>query len=121
MRYKIKENNECNCLYCNSPIYGRLDKKFCNNDCKYKFNNLTKRHRKEMYNEDILLLKKNYSILERLLQANLKSARLDELDALGFNAYYCTYAIRQNNYRICHCYDIEYRISRSKIYNITRR
>ncbi len=121
MRYKIKEDTECNCLYCNSPIYGRLDKKFCNDDCKNKFNNLARRHRKEMYEEDTRRLKKNYSILENLLNANIKSARLNELDALGFNADYCTYSIRRNNYRCCHCYDIEYQITRSKIYNIARR
>ncbi len=64
-------------------------------------------------------LEKNYSILVHLLNADIKSARLDELDALGFNTLYCTYTIGLKNNRIFHCYDIQYQMSKSRIFNIT--
>ncbi len=109
----------CRCLYCDSPIYGRTDKKYCNASCKDKYNNIIKHRRNKMHMAVKKTLEKNYSILVKLLNADIKSARLDELDALGFNTLYCTYTIGLKNNRIFHCYDIQYQMSKNRIFNIS--
>lgn len=118
MDYFIKPQTDCHCLNCNSPIYGRSDKKYCCNECKTSYNNSIRAIRLKMRKNTIRTIEQNYNILKKLLDSKINSAQLKELDALGFNPKYCTFTAGTANQRLYHCYDIRYQISKTRVFNI---
>ncbi|MFY0654915.1 MAG: hypothetical protein JXQ96_22990 [Cyclobacteriaceae bacterium] len=72
------------CLYCHEPIAGRLDKKFCGDQCRANYNN---RHRKA--SETLILetnrqLRKNRTILKSLCPTGRATVRREVLAEMGF-------------------------------------
>ena len=120
MKYRTIEITAAHCLNCDHPFYGREDKKFCSQECKNHYNNSLRRQKTQKKQSTISALDKNYELLESLSNADIKSARLIELDALGFKKNYCTFNILINRQRLFRCYDIEYQLSDTKVYNIKK-
>ena len=118
MKYNIKPQEEYHCLNCNSPIYGRTDKKYCCQECKDFYNNNIRATKLKLRSITLKNLERNHSILKQLLDKNIKSVRLTELDALGFNSDYCTFTTWEQNMRLLHCYDIRYNMTKSRVLNI---
>lgn len=56
-----------NCVYCDHPISGRSDKKFCGDSCRNTYNNYKNRKRNLVINHHHSRLKKNHRILAELL------------------------------------------------------
>ena len=80
-----------NCLHCNSSFNGRLDKKFCSNDCKNSFNyNKRKKTKSEVKTIDNFL-HRNREILE-VLMGNYKKMMIHKinLERAGFRFEYMT-------------------------------
>lgn len=105
------------CKICGAPIYGRSDKKYCSVICKDIANNHTRKIRVSVLHETLDQLEINYRILKAFHNTK-KGIPLSELDALGFCADICTSFRKEGNRNICCCYNIEYKLSKQKIYDI---
>ncbi len=96
------------CKECGKNIYGRVDKKFCNDTCRATFSN--RKYRSE--NREILtinrILKRNYSILKALSSKGITKCTTRELYLKGFDFGYFTSANPDTNTYFC--YNIEYQI-----------
>ncbi|MFM2360338.1 MAG: hypothetical protein RLY16_2331 [Bacteroidota bacterium] len=115
-----------NCLVCNSPLKGRIDKKFCDDYCRNQFNNQQKSQ--ERYYQQVRLvnniLLKNRKIIGSLLNENNPSIRVhrQKLQELGFNFGYVTQLTQSKTGKtLFHCYDFSYcNCDQDKIY-LTRK
>lgn len=100
-----------NCQNCDAKISGRIDKKFCSNECRNEFNN--KRYRAE--NQAMIainkILKKNRSILKRLNPDGKIIISEELLLKSGFDLEYFTsiYVTKDGReYRYCYDYGYQY-------------
>ncbi|MGY6743147.1 MAG: DUF2116 family Zn-ribbon domain-containing protein [Cecembia sp.] len=81
------------CLYCNSVIYGRADKKFCGDSCRSSYNNA----RKKDLDDDVAVIRKILMRNRRILSLHLKDGveklkiSKDRLSVRGFNFKYHTH------------------------------
>lgn len=110
------------CLECGTPLsYGSRDgKKFCCDKCKNGFHNRKRGFSYSYRLRSIHDLDRNYSILNRLLKLNLDSMDLSHMIILGFRPE-CVSSCMVGNRRIIYsCYDIQYRISETRVWNIVR-
>ncbi len=84
---------ERKCLECGEPLYGRVDKKFCSDQCRNTYNNrlngvVNKYIRKVNY-----ILRKNRRIMEELINNSEKDAikiHRNRLTDKGFSFDYYT-------------------------------
>lgn len=122
MKYKILDPEEdCRCLECGSAMSGRPDKKYCSTRCKNRHNNrrrdLASRYERITMNN----LWHNHRILEFYILKGSTSARMDELEELGFITEAVTGCGRgKNGHSQLRCFDIVYYQSAKKIFNIHR-
>ena len=76
---------ENNCLYCQQPLKGRADKKFCDDQCKSAYHNKNQ-HSKEVYIKTInKQLRANRTALRKACPAGKATVRKDFLIKLGMN------------------------------------
>ncbi|MGI9547339.1 MAG: hypothetical protein ACR2MM_08890 [Flavobacteriaceae bacterium] len=61
-----------NCLECDTPIRGRVDKKFCSDYCRNAYNNKLNKDSKNLLRNINNRLRKNYRILDSF---NLKEGK----------------------------------------------
>ncbi|MES2587581.1 MAG: hypothetical protein V4622_01295 [Bacteroidota bacterium] len=75
------------CCVCDSKLFGRSDKVFCNVNCKNKYHAELRRHNKTVSKETIKILNKNYQTLCFLLGKNCSKFKINklELERKGFN------------------------------------
>ncbi len=93
------------CPVCSEQIIGRVDKKFCSDQCRNTFNN-------DRYSSDNLLvqkinrtLKKNYSILLALNKTGKSKVKRSKLlqEGFDFNYFTGTYETQKGGlYQICY-------------------
>lgn len=99
------------CLYCNDPLKGRSDKKFCDDQCRNAYNNEMKSmHHKEV-SEINKVLSRNRKILQGFLKGADKpvSAKREEMLIKGFHFNYITHSETNNEGQpIYCCYDHAY-------------
>ena len=74
-----------NCLQCGQRLFGRRDKKFCNDFCRNTFNNQLNKENVEVIRITNNKLKKNHKILRSLLETNKEQITRTELELLGFD------------------------------------
>lgn len=81
-----QENHVRTCCVCDSQLYGRSDKVFCNISCKNKYHGVLRKHNKSVSTQTINKLNKNYQILCYLLGENSDSFVISKLELirLGF-------------------------------------
>ena len=110
------------CLECGDEIpYGsRQDRKFCSETCRNHYHNDRRSYDRIVHQRVDNAIQKNYRILRHLLDLGLTQAGNDELFLLGFRKEFKT-ACSVNNRRMeSRCYEISYRETGSRIYEITR-
>ena len=101
------------CLYCGKPLKGRIDKKFCDDNCRNNYNNQQKAkgsHSTYVRNINNALLR-NRKILESLLPDEKKTANAnrDKLLRLGFQFKYVTHLYTTKDEKTYfYCYDYGY-------------
>ena len=83
------------CIACGRPLKGRVDKKFCDDNCRNNYNNQQKAkgsHSTYVRNINNTLLK-NRKILESILPDGEETAKAnkDKLQRLGFQFRYMTH------------------------------
>jgi len=111
MNYQQNEEQERFCLQCGHLLSGRVDQKYCNDNCRNLAGRL--KRRKEKWNEPLFIsqvnniLKRNYQIIERLLlhEKPRKVSRSFLLE-FGFDFRYHTSTLVTKNgtYYFCYCY-----------------
>ena len=84
------------CLECESELMGRIDKKFCNDQCRNIYNNRENRDSNEYVRKVNTILRKNRRILEKLNPNEKSKTTKEELLLDGFNFYYYTNIYKTN-------------------------
>ena len=101
------------CLYCDKTLKGRIDKKFCDDNCRNNYNNQQKAkgsHSSYVRNVNNALLK-NRKILETILPEKEETAKAnkEKLLHLGFQIKYLTHTYTtKTGKRYFFCYDYGY-------------
>jgi hypothetical protein len=120
----LKEKEGKNCLFCDKPIKGRSDKKFCNDYCRAAYNNaLNSIANNEMRNINNAL-SKNRRILGELLPEGDETSKttLEKLLAKGFLFKYITHLyVSKSGKTYYHCYDYGYLPLDNDLFLIVRR
>lgn len=100
---------ERECLDCRSPLRGRADKKFCDDQCRSNYNNRLRVGSASALRPVNAILRKNHSILTRLCTGNKMKLKKDDLLRCGFNLTYHTHLYNtQNGNTYYFCYDYGY-------------
>lgn len=87
------------CLHCNRELSGRSDRKFCHDRCRNAFRKearLIQEQQEQRFVDDIILARKNHSILlqsfARLKPDDSLNITSAELDEMGYKLNVCTMA-----------------------------
>ena len=98
------------CLQCGQAFRGRLDKKFCDDQCRSNFNNQRNSDVSSTMRNINYLLRKNRRILAALLpQSGKTKINKDKLLEIGFDFRYFTHYHKNQKGRIYKaCYDYGY-------------
>ena len=78
------------CQECGTELIGRVDKKFCNDQCRNTFNNRQNKTANEYVRKVNSILRKNRRILEVLCIGETAKTTKEQLLLEGFNFYYYT-------------------------------
>ena len=87
------------CLECDEPLFGRVDKKFCNDQCRNAYNNRVNKTTNDFVRHVNLILRKNRKIIASLLDGKEKSITTKEdllLHGFNFNYFTNTYKTKQD-------------------------
>ncbi len=83
-----------NCKECGKPLVGRIDKKFCNDQCRFQYNNKKKRvHEAAILNIN-QQLRKNRTIIKSLNPVGKTTVRRSLLKNMGFSFDFFTHLYR---------------------------
>jgi predicted nucleic acid-binding Zn ribbon protein len=78
------------CPVCGDPLIGRMDKKFCSDQCRNVFNNQRNNNSSELVRKINKILKSNHSILALLNPEGKTKVPKKKLLSKGFNFDYFT-------------------------------
>jgi len=85
---------ENTCKECEIPLAGRLDKKFCSDQCRYLYNNRRKRQHEVAILNVNQVLRRNRSILKSLNPVGKTTVRKALLENKGFDFKFFTHTYR---------------------------
>lgn len=102
-----EENREC--LECGKRLLGRIDKKFCDDNCRSSYNNAKNRVKNMLIQRTNTQLRKNYRILSKYNTKDKATVARQTLALEGFNfeLFTSTYTNKANNI-YCFVYDQGY-------------
>ncbi len=113
---------ERECLDCGSPIRGRTDKKFCDDQCRSNYNNRIKAESYSSLSVVNSILRKNYSIMARLCPQGKVRLKKEELLCYGFNLNYHTHLYStQNGNTYYFCYEYGYMKLENEMFLIVKK
>ncbi len=100
-----------NCIFCDKPVKGRTDKKFCDDYCRNNYNNQLKSKATNLVRNTNNALMKNRRILESFLSGEEEIAKVnkEKLIEKGFHFKFITHLYtnkKGNTYFFC--YDLGY-------------
>jgi hypothetical protein len=78
------------CLECGTSLMGRVDKKFCNDQCRNSYNNRLNKDANDYVRRVNVILRKNRRILSKLMPGEKARTTKEKLLLNGFNFYYYT-------------------------------
>ena len=87
------------CLECDEPLFGRVDKKFCNDQCRNAYTNRVNKTTNDFVRHVNVILRKNRKIIASLLNGKEKSITSKEdllLQGFNFNYFTKTYKTKQD-------------------------
>jgi hypothetical protein len=100
------------CLECNSTLRGRIDKKFCSDQCRSAFNNRLNADENLYVRRVNTILRKNRRILQELNPAGRSKIGCEKLRVKGFDFGHFTSAeAASGGEPIYFCYDQGYRMT----------
>lgn len=100
-----------NCLFCDRPVKGRTDKKYCNGYCRNNYNNQLKSRSTNTIRNINNRLIKNRRILEEAIPEGEEMGKVhkDRLIEKGFLFKYMTHIYtNKNGQQYFFCYDLGY-------------
>jgi predicted nucleic acid-binding Zn ribbon protein len=102
---------EKKCLECGDPIKGRIDKKFCSDQCRNTFNNRQNSDEVNYVRNINHILRKNRKILESLNPKGIAKVSKQQMVNKGFVFDYFThiYTTKTDKNTYIYCYDYGYR------------
>ena len=110
------------CLECGTVLYGRSDKKFCDDNCRSTYHNHSDKDIRNYVKGINYILRKNRRILNKLDNLGNESADRLSLLRMGFNfSYYTNIYELQNGYRYYFIYDLGYRKLNEEQYQLIRK
>ncbi len=86
----MKSENRRLCPVCGDPIIGRVDKKFCSDQCRNTFNNRRYKVQNEIVQRINRTLRRNYSILRTLNSGGKTKIKRSRLLQNGFDFSFFT-------------------------------
>lgn len=99
------------CLDCQTPVVGRSDKKFCDDQCRTNYNNRLRAADDGLLKQINLILKKNYQILKNCNPDGKTKVKRELLLQKGFDfGYYTHIYTTQKGVSYMFCYDFGYLI-----------
>ncbi|MBO9202258.1 MULTISPECIES: hypothetical protein [Niastella] len=102
-----------NCLACDRPIKGRIDKKFCDDSCRNNYNNRLNSYSIPLVRNINNILRRNRRILEDLLaplERKVLVVERQKLAELGFQFQYFTEQYHPDKKeQYFYCYEYGYR------------
>jgi len=120
----LQEKEAKTCLFCEKPVKGRSDKKFCDDYCRAAYNNELKSAANNYIRNVNNALGKNRRILESLLpegEATAKASR-DKLIEKGFQFKYHTHIYNtKTDKTYFYCYEYGYLPLENNWYLIVKR
>lgn len=121
MEYKKSERKIPVCLECGDKIkYGRVDKKFCCDKCRNRYNNELAKSGRALKRKVLKHLSRNYEILDNVFRAGYESVDLVELVAKGFNPGIVTSCSKVKGHNEYGCFDIKYIMTATRIYSVVK-
>ena len=96
------------CLTCGQPLKGRIDRKFCSDQCRANFNNRNKRPYEEAIKRLNSQLRKNRTILRTLCPTGKATVRKEVLTDMGFSFRHFTSLHGKHPKTYFLCYDYAY-------------
>lgn len=120
--YKEISDKKVHCLECGTPLAwgSRSDKKFCCDQCKYTYHNRNRVYRHQCKTKVNNILERNYKILSDLVKMEIDQIPVAQAVSMGFSPSFGTSFAHIGTYIEYTCYDIAYRASATKIFNIHR-
>jgi len=98
-----------NCLECGDEFEGRIDKKFCSDQCRNTYNNRNNKDAINLIRNVNYILRKNRRILEELNSTGKAKISKSKLKEKGFNFQYFTNVYQTKNGKdYFFCYDQGY-------------
>ena len=95
------------CLQCGEKVSGRIDKKFCDAQCRNSYNNKVKRETEKQIININRVLRRNRKILRQFNPEGKTTVRREYLEKLNFNFKFHTHTFTSgqgNTYRFCYEY-----------------
>ncbi|HAG16747.1 MAG TPA: hypothetical protein DCG69_09570 [Bacteroidales bacterium] len=101
---------ERHCLFCNESLMGRVDKKFCSDQCRNAYNNEKKAGKDHYVRQVNAILRKNRNLLESVCGTETKIVvNAQILNRRGFNYAYFTSSLTTSKGHIyLFCYEYGY-------------
>jgi predicted nucleic acid-binding Zn ribbon protein len=110
------------CLECKEPIVGRIDKKFCSDQCRNTYNNRSKRSVTNYMRRVDGILKKNRRILDGFVPEDKHTVHKDMLAKEGFNFDFITNIYTTKTGKVYYfCYEMGYLPLGNDFYAVVRR
>ena len=104
------------CKECGEQLFGRIDKKFCNEGCRNAFHNRKSRENYLSLRKVDAVLKKNYKLLKELHDNKIVQLSKERLVQMGFNFSYHTSSRKVPELGKCYyCYDFAYFCSKREV------
>jgi predicted nucleic acid-binding Zn ribbon protein len=109
------------CLDCGSPIRGRSDKKFCDDQCRSTYNNRIKEEITRAMRPVNAILRKNHSILSKLCLGKRIRLTKDDLLKHGYELNFHTHLKIHNEQTYYFCYNYGYVQLSNEVFVIVKK
>lgn len=104
----MEKEDKRHCLTCDTPLSGRSDKKFCDDQSRATYNNRNKASHERNLQRLNSRLRRNRTILKSLCPVGKATVRKEVLDEMGFDFRYCTSLFGNPGKVYFFCYDYGY-------------
>lgn len=108
------------CQQCGDQLYGRADKKFCDDQCRSAYHNGLNSEANNTMRMVHRRLRSNWRLLRKYCKKSSVERKLEELTGGGFNLNVITGIEHQNNQVIYRCYEFQYQVMESGMVRITK-
>jgi len=110
------------CLNCGLPVFGRADKKYCDDYCRNDFHNSQAVTNSKLTRSSHKKLRRNYEILTGVIDDGVCEIAKDELLVYGFNTKAMTELdLREDGTMLYGIYDIQYFEKANRMIEVYRK